>query len=153
MSAIETQVLSLPVSGHHTIDDARPVPTDRPVNDAAPDAKLLYRIAFGEAQPREFRDIEARLAGETSPHEIWKLLCLVDVAPRDAVDLEKVYLALMLLVDADSVFLRSAAYRWLAGLHRKNLCYEMRAKRVLKRGLKRETGLARKRVEALLKRC
>jgi hypothetical protein len=38
-------------------------------------------------------------------------------------------------------------------MHRFDLRYEMRAKRELRQGLDRETGLALTRVKALLRRC
>lgn len=71
----------------------------------------------------------------------------------DELTLEERFEALKRLAEAESVFQRMAAYRWLAGMHRLNLRYEMRAKRVLKQGLDREEGLALERVQRLMKLC
>ncbi len=67
--------------------------------------------------------------------------------------LEARFVALCQLAQAPSVFQRLAAYRWLAGLHRLDLRYEQRAKRIIAAALGHEEGLARERVKQLLKRC
>ena len=61
--------------------------------------------------------------------------------------------ALTRLTQSESVFLRGAAYRWLAGMHQKDLRFEMRAKRLLFLALENETGPALLRVTELLRRC
>lgn len=70
-----------------------------------------------------------------------------------ALDTEIVFSALERLSQSESVFLRGAAYRWLAELHRRNLRFEMRAKRLLYRALEQETGPTLLRVTHLLRRC
>jgi len=71
----------------------------------------------------------------------------------EALPLEQRFTALCQLAEADCVFRRLAAYRWLSALHRLDLRYEMRAKRVLCRALDQEEGLARARVRQLMKLC
>ncbi|KGE02974.1 hypothetical protein [Pseudohaliea rubra] len=67
--------------------------------------------------------------------------------------LEERFVALCQLAQAPSVFQRLAAYRWLAGLYLLDLRYEQRAKRIIAAARDREEGLARQRVEQLLRRC
>lgn len=57
------------------------------------------------------------------------------------------------MAESPSVFERLTAYRGLAGLYLLDLRYEQRAKRVIVAGLKREQGVARERVQQLLRRC
>ena len=110
---------------------------------------------FGDASrpPESHQELENRLARSRSPSEIFALLRFTEALPPRSVDPEIEFLALGRLAEADCVFLRGAAYRWLAGLHSKDLRYEMRAKLVLKTGLDREAGTARRRVSQLLRLC
>ncbi len=132
-----------------------PLPTDRD------DATGLHAVLEDKAAqfadtsrpPESHQELENRLAHSRSPSEIFALLHFAEALPPRSVDLEIEFQALGRLIEADTVFLRGAAYRWLAGLHRKDLRFEMRAKLVLKTGLQRETGIARHRVTQLLRRC
>ncbi|MGD8809946.1 MAG: hypothetical protein PVG24_10095 [Gammaproteobacteria bacterium] len=106
--------------------------------------------------PADLDEIEFladRLSAEHSPERIVNLLRCADLAPKRAVGLDVIFDALTRLVRSESVFLRAEAYRRLAEMHRFDLRYEMRAKRELRQGLDRETGLALTRVKALLRRC
>ncbi|MEM8768660.1 MAG: hypothetical protein AAGE43_14520 [Pseudomonadota bacterium] len=114
---------------------------------------LLRALATEPVEPQIFEHLARSLARETKPQRIWHLLRCMDHAPRGSVALEAVFAALTRLAAADSVFLRAAAYERLAGLHRLNLRFEMRAKLVMRKGLDRETGLAKLRLKALLRLC
>ncbi len=105
------------------------------------------------APPVCHQDLENRLARSHSPIETFTLLRFAETLPPRSVDPEIEFQALDRLAESDSLFLRGAAYRWLAGLHRKDLRYEMRAMLVLKAGLVRETGLSRQRLIQLLRAC
>lgn len=122
-------------------------------SDAGIEARLVRWLEDGHVDANEIDALMQRLAAEWVPIRIWYLLRCVDVAECIEADLEVVFEALTRLAASDSVFMRADAYRRLAELHRYNLRYEVRAKKEVAKGLKREHGLARKRVEWLLKRC
>ena len=151
MSATDPQVIPLPVNGP-SIDEGSLAPAIEPALTES-HLGLLFKLDPERPDPKVLRDLETWLAEEKTPQLIWKLLRCLDEMPPRSVNLDVVLAALTRLVEANSVFLRAAAYRWLAGLHEQNLRYEMRAKNVLRRGLDRESGSARKRVEMLLRRC
>lgn len=94
-----------------------------------------------------------RAAERTSPRLTWLLLTLLDRGRPAAWEGPDRLRALERLANADDAMLRFAAYRWLAALHTIDLRCEMLAKRVLLAGVARETGLARRRVEHLLRSC
>ncbi len=119
-----------------------------------PDDYLLDALReTGAPGPEVINELTERLEAEEAPSRLWTLLRCVEHCPPRAVDLEIVFGALCRLARADEVLLRSAAYRWLAGLHQVDLRFEMRAKRVIREGLDRETGLALRRVEKLMRLC
>ena len=98
-------------------------------------------------------------AGPVDLAELWSLQppqppVLHDVAAAlDVLPIEERFQALCRLAEVESIFQRMAAYRWLADMHRIDLRYETRAKRELRKALDRECGLARARVERLMKLC
>ncbi len=129
-------------------ETAPPMPAAQRSSEA-----LLRALATESAEPEVFAHLARSLARETQPQRLWYLLRCMDHAPRGTVALETVFAALTRLAAADSVFLRAAAYERLAGLHRRNMRYEMRAKLAMRQGLARETGLAKQRLKALLRLC
>lgn len=106
----------------------------------------LSESAQAPSQPLDARDLQTLTAPR--PSAIAELS-----GALDELTLEERFEALKRLAEAESVFQRMAAYRWLAGMHRLNLRYEMRAKKVLRQGLDREEGLALERVQRLMKLC
>lgn len=110
----------------------------------APQSPILKRWNALSSDPAN----DAAQPAAPSPRELDELARTLEALP-----LEARFGALCRLAEADCVFRRLAAYRWLAGLHRLDLRYEMRAKRVLCRALDREQGLVRARVKRLMKLC
>lgn len=97
--------------------------------------------------------LEEQLHDKCEPELLYQLLGqVIKLCPRE-IDLECLFIALCRLVEAGTEIHRSAAYRWLAELHRLDLRYENRAKLIMRGGLEREIGLARRRLEAMLRRC
>ncbi|MEM1176065.1 MAG: hypothetical protein AAGI27_14740 [Pseudomonadota bacterium] len=113
---------------------------------AAPTTDSRAALTKGQA-------LQHRLTVETDDETTWTLLVEAERLPARSVDLEIVFKALRRLAKAESVFIRCAAYRWLASLHQKDLRFEMRAKRLLLQALHEETDVALKRVTDLLRRC
>ena len=133
---------------------ARPARSTPLPSADGPEAELLARLRSGEDVDDLDKDwLTARLVVESDPTRLWELLTCVEHLPPRSIDLEAVFNALGRLVEAEAPLLRVAAYRWLAGLHRINMRYEMRAKLVMRDGLDRETGLAHERLRQLLRRC
>ena len=95
----------------------------------------------------------ARAAHCASPRLIWLLLTLLDRGSSAAWEGPYRLQALKVLAEAEDAMLRFAAYRWLARLHTIDLRCEITAKRVLLEGVARERGLAKRRVEQLLRSC
>lgn len=143
------------------VTEARPaleLVSPRPITETppagAPEMALMARLRRGGNDDGiDTEWLTARLEEESEPTRLWELLSCVEHLPPRSVDLEPVFEALSRLAIADAPLLRCAAYRWLAGLHRINLRYGMRAKLVMRDGLDRETGLARRRLQHLLTLC
>jgi len=125
---------------------------DWPAN-AGPEARLLRHLQHSDVDGGELDALMQLLVSEKEPQRLWYLLRCADLAPSEALDLDIVFRAVRRLASSDCVFLRADGYRRLAGLHRINLRFEMRAKRELAKGLDRETGLAKGRVAHLLALC
>jgi hypothetical protein len=105
------------------------------------------------ADPRVRERVLARAEQSSSLRFMWLLLTLLELHPAAAWEGPFRLRVLKQLAQAEDAILRFAAYRWLAALHTIDLRCEMSAKRELITGAGREQGLARRRVEQLLRRC
>lgn len=94
-----------------------------------------------------------RLEQSRSASFIWLLLALLERGPSRAWEGPARLAGLKRLASSDSDHLRFAAYRWLARLHAIDLRCEIAAQRLLREALRREQGLARRRVGQLLRAC
>jgi hypothetical protein len=155
MKAIEGSITRLPGAAESSAETGKG-PVTLPGSSAAPApyGRLLAALQRGaDIDPGIFSQLAQRLNRETEPTRIWYALRCLEMSPVPGTDLDIQFEALKRLVQADSVFIRGAAYEWLAGLHRKSLRYEMSAKRVMREGLDREQGLARARLRELMRAC
>jgi hypothetical protein len=155
MNANNGSITQLPNCGvSASIRDGKPAAKLRKDAEFERYSRLLNILRHGSTvDPGIFPKLAERLRIETDPSRLWCLLSCVDHAPRPRLFLEERFDALVRLTASDSVFLRAAAYEWLAGLHRQDLRFEMRAKQVLRRGLDREQGLAETRLRRLMRVC
>ena len=155
MKAIDGTITRLPGAVEPSTETGKgPVTPPGATVGPVPYGRLLGLLQRGaDIDPGIFSQLVRRLSRETEPTRIWYALRCLEMSPVPGTDLEIQFEALKRLVRADSVFIRSAAYEWLAGLHRKNLRYEIRAKRVLRKALDREQGLAAARLRELMRAC
>jgi hypothetical protein len=155
MKAIEGSVTRLPGAAEPSTGTGKePVTLPDSAVEPVPCGRLLAALQRGaDIDPGIFSQLARRLSRETEATRIWYALRCLELSPLPDTDLEIQFEAVKRLAQAESVFIRSAAYEWLAGLHRRSLRYEMRAKRVLREGLDREQGLARTRLRELMRAC
>ena len=131
-------------------------PTGHPDSLPADEHSLTrHSASFSHAivDPAGLALLADRLMSESTPARIRDLLRCADMTAKGAIPLDIIFTALRKLACSDSVFLRAEAYRRFARLHQVDLRYEMRAKRELRKALDREHGLARARVQALMRCC
>ncbi len=121
---------------------------------AWPETRLLRELEGGrQLNGGEWAALERDIESEPNLERLWLLLRCSAHAPRIPGRLERRFAALKRLAQAGCVFLRAHAYQALAELHRYDLRFEMRAKAVLSQALKREQGIARKRLQHLMRGC
>jgi hypothetical protein len=149
--------------GIHQLTDLPAVRGDEPAirpraGAPSPALQLGTRLqewlsSYSPDDPETRRRFIRRIDTISEPEMLWVLLSWLDQGSGDTVKPDGRFAALSRLVDAECEYLRAAAYRWLADMHRLDLRYETRAKRLLKEGLGRESGLSRRRVRRLLRRA
>lgn len=150
MSAVESQISSLNRKRPEALDRPRQLPH----SEDSEETRWLTRLTAGGALAWvEWQALRERLGSESDPERLATLVRCFRFAPKQLVSLTLRLAALERLITCDQVFLRAEGYRGLAQLHRLDLRYEQRAKRIMVRGLDREVGLARRRLEAELRGC
>lgn len=114
-------------------------------------ARLASRLDLSDRVVRQ-RLID-RLERTARPRMTWLLLALLERGRSYASEGAARFAACARLAEAEQPFARYAAYRWLAQLHTVDLRCENSAKRTLGAALKREQGIAARRIQQLLRAC
>ncbi len=122
--------------------------------DSAMLGTVLDALRNGATLPTaQFRQL-ARLLVQANDETIaWLLLNCLTFGPRECMPAEHLFRVLARLVQSASPFIRQAACQHLAQLHTLDLRFEARAKRVICQVMNDEAGVARDRLQALLRRC